>query len=67
VRGNLCDVQLPYDEHLLDARHALAGRVSRAARDVARRDPDAAPALRPVLTRFDLPVDDVDPAAPTRW
>ncbi len=38
VRGNLCHVQFPYDEHFLDERRAVAAE---AARAIGKLDPSA--------------------------
>jgi hypothetical protein len=54
VRGNLCHVQFPYDERLVDARHQLAARWARRAGEVLAQDPGARPRLVAAATALEL-------------
>jgi hypothetical protein len=45
VRGNLCHVQFPYDEHLIEERHRLAAEWQARAQEATDADPGARQAL----------------------
>jgi hypothetical protein len=54
VRGNLCHVQFPYDERLVEARHELAARWARRAAGALALDPGARPRLAAAATALEL-------------
>jgi hypothetical protein len=61
VRGNLCQVQFPYDEHLVEARHQVVARWTRQAREVLTLDPGARPRLMAAAAALDVDPEMVGP------
>ncbi len=57
--GNLCQVQFPYDEFLIDARHAFVADWTRQAADLVRQGAVTPEQLQPVLAVLDLTADHV--------
>ncbi len=55
--GNLCHVQFPYDESLIDARHAFVADWTRQAADLVRQGVVNTEQLQPLLARLDLTAD----------